>query len=206
MLEIDWTVLLFSGVVLFPPATLFYPSAAKECLVHSRSARFRLEYLFLTWQHWFDFARAFLGTYFLVEYGAIFVAIDSGASYWYQDWLLVAGMLGVAVSFQTIQFRTYFYFTAPIFFIWGLTFALYGWLPVLFATLFSAIVARLVDHVEIKLPLMAGLLAVSGYLLLGGSVELILCVVLVLLPSLLALSSMKHLVCFSLGMPIRRSV
>lgn len=206
MLEVDWTVFLFSGLVLFTPATLFYPSAAKECLVHSHSARFRLEYLFLTWQHWLDFVRAVLGTYFLVEHGATFVGIESGASYWYQDWLLVAGMLGVAVSFQTIQFRTFFYFTAPIFFIWGLTFALYGWLPVTFAIVFSGILARLADHVELKLPLMAGFLAVSGYLLFGGSVELILCVVLILLPSILALCSMQHLVCFSLGMPMRRSV
>jgi hypothetical protein len=205
MLEVNWLVILASGSVLFLPASLLYSSETKDYLAHSRSAHFRLEHLFLTWQHWFDFGRAYLATYFLIEYGCSFVGTESGMSYWYQDWLLIAAMLGVAVSLQTIQFREFFYFIAPIFFIWGMALALCDWLPVSFAIVFSSVVARLADHVELKLPLMAAILVVSGYLLSGLEPQLILGAALVVWPTLLALCSMRHLVCYSVGMPLRRS-
>jgi len=205
MFEINWFIILMSAVALFTPATLLYPASVKDCLVQSHSARFRLEYFFFTWQHWFDFGRAYLATYFLIEYGCSFVVTESGVSYWYQDWLLIAAILGVAVTKQTTQFRGFFYFTAPIFFIWGMALALYDWLPVSFAIVFSAVVARVADHVEVKLPLMAALLVVSGYLLSGLELRLVLSAALVVWPTLLALCSMQHLVCYSFGMPLRRS-
>lgn len=203
MLEIDWIVLIMVAVVLWLPATLLYPAEAKDRLARTFSARFRPEYMAGTWQHWLDLARAFLGTHFLVTEGVNFVPGDSGQGYWNQDLILIGGVLAAAVVLQTVHFRKSFYFTAPIFFIWGLTLGLYGWLPAVFAIVFSTIMARLFDHVELKLPLMAALLGVVGYLVSGLSLKLIMAVGLVVLPMLVAFGCMRHLVCYSRTEPPR---
>lgn len=199
MLHIDWVLLICASVVLLIPATLFYPPAGKDRLVHSHNARFRIEQIMSTWQHWLDLIRAFAGTYVLTELAVSYRAVDD-VSYFHQDKLLIGGILTAAVLLQTVHFRRFFYFTAPVLFLWGMTLAFASPIPALFAILFSAIIARLGDHVELKLPMMAGLLGVAGYLLDGLSPMLILNCALIVLPMLVAYCSMQNLVCYTRGM------
>lgn len=201
MLEIDWFILIAVSVVLFLPAPLLYPASVKDHLVHARVSRFRLEKMVMHWQHWFDLGRAFIATHFLVNQAVGYIPTGMESQYLYQDLWLIAAVLALAIVFQTIHFRKFFYFTAPVFFLWGVTLAFYGWLPALFAIVFSALIARLGNHIELKLPLMAGLLAVTGYLIFGFSPKLVVASALIVLPMILALCSMRHLVCYGREIP-----
>lgn len=201
MLEINWFMLIGSGVLLGLPAPLFYPAIGKDRLVHSRSGRFPLERMLLTWQHWLDFIRAFAGTFILANVAVVFTRPESEVGLPHQDLLVLGGVLFVAVCLQTVQFRKFFYFPAPVFYLWGVTLALsislYDWIPAVFAIGFSAVIARLGDHLELKLPAMAGILGVTGFLILGVNLPLIMNVALVALPPLLAACSMQFLICYT---------
>src|SRR5690606_25492833 len=128
MLEIDWIMLICAALVLMIPATFLYPSAAKDRLVNSHSARFRIEQMIGTWQHWIDLLRAFGGTYVLVNLAVSYEVVE-GVSYLHQDKLIIGGILTAAVLLQTVHFRRFFYFTAPILFLWGMTLALAPLIP-----------------------------------------------------------------------------
>lgn len=194
-METDWILLAASIVILWLPATLLYPASGKDWLAQSHSARFKVERMLATWQHWFDFVRALGGTFFLTIAAESITAGDAGGDH--LGFIFVGGILAIAVAFQTIQYRNGYYFTAPVFFLWGMTFILVEWPLATFAILFSVILARLANHVELKLPLMAGLLGVAGYMMDGLSLNLIMTAGLVVLPVVIAFASMHHLVCYS---------
>lgn len=188
-------ILAASVVVLWIPAPLLYPASAKDWLAHTRSTRFRIEQMLGTWQHWLDLVRAFGGTFFLTAAAADIAFQGPEGNHW--ERFLVGGILALAVTFQTVQFRKNFYFTAPIFYLWGVALVLVDWPIALFAIVFSVILARLADQVELKLPLMAGLLGVAGYLVNGLSLDLVIAVGLTVLPVIIAFGSLQHLVCYS---------
>lgn len=164
------------------------------------STRFRLERMVCTWQHWFDFARGLAGAFYL----KLVFAEAGGSGALGQPYYLavIGGLLLLAVTLQTIQYNEIFYFTAPVFFLWGVTLAVADWIPALFAIVFSAIIARLTDSVELKLPLLGGLLGTVGYLVAGFSGMLLLAVVLAVLPVLIAFVFMHHLVCYSADLAV----
>lgn len=200
-MEIDWIIFAGAVVLLCVPATLLYPAPGKDWLAQSRSARFRIERMLATWQNWFDFVRAFGGTFLLTKAAITVDPASAGGNH--EKLALVGGVLAVAVIFQTLHHRKFFYFTAPIFFLWGLTLVLVNWPIAVFAIIFSVILSRLADHVELNLPLMAGLLGVAGYLVNGLSLTLLLTAVLIVLPVIIAFCSMQHLVCYSRDLAIR---
>lgn len=200
-MEINWIFLVASSLILWIPATWFYPASGKEWLEQSRHARFRLERMLETWQNWLDLARALGGTYFLM---ATVAEIEWGvrdATYWAPA--TIAAVLGVGVVFQTIHFRKDCYFTAPAFYLWGVTLMLVPWPVAVFAILFSASLGRLANQVELKLFLLAALVGVTGFLINGFSFELLVAILLSLLPVIIALGAQKHLVAYSADLALK---
>lgn len=200
-MQIDWPILIGASLLLFFPASWIYPAAAKERLSTYQSGRFRFGRMLGTWQHWFDLIRACAGTYLLVEFAVLidteFVVEPSEK---YLRWGLIGVILTLAVIRQTVQHRQVFYFTAPVFYLWGITIALMDPFPAAFSIIFSSLFARSLDHVELKLPTMAVLLGVSVYLISGFSFLLALNVFLIVLPLFIAVASMGHLVCYVRGL------
>lgn len=196
-MQINWFILAGAAVLLFVPASWIYPASARERLASWHSARFRLEAMLGTWQHWLDLARAFGGTFLLVNAAVLVEPMIAEKSDRYLALLLTWGTLALGVFFQTAHRKGTFYFTAPVFFLWGATLALVDWVPALFAIVFSAALARMLNHVELKLPMMAGLLGVVGYLVSGLSLTLILTAGLIVFPMVIAFACMSHLVCYT---------
>lgn len=192
---IDWFLFLGSLVILWVPASLLYPAGARQRLSDYRSSRFRIERMLVTWQHWIDLVRGFGGAFLLTRVAVVpDPAVDEGLLLH----LAVTGVvLTLAVAAQTLQRSETFYATAPVFYIWGVAFALVDWVPVLFSLVFSAILSRMVNHVEMNFPVMAGLLGVVGFLYGGFSFELALACVLIILPLVLAYATMQSMVCYS---------
>lgn len=195
-MHIDWVFFLGALVLLLMPAGLVYPDVAKQRLPGYRSSRFRLERLALTWQHWLDLVRAFAGAHVLTK---IAVVPDPAAEDSLLLHLAVTGVvLTLAVGAQTVQRGARaFYATAPVFFLWGIIFALVDWVPALFAVAFSAVLARMVNHVEMNFPVLAALLGIAGFLHSGFSFGLALACVLALFPLVLAYATMQPMVCYS---------
>ena len=192
---VEWPLLFAAVGILVAPVTWIYSAAARNRLGTYRDPHFRLERMLATWQHWFDLARAAGGTYLLLN-KALLVEAESESGL-YLKLGVVGGILALALVAQTVHYRRFFYFTAPVFFVWGISVALVDWIPVVFAIVFSALLARLLNHVDVKLPLFAGLLGVAGYLYGGFSFTLLLACVLPLIPLLLAYASMNTIVCYS---------
>lgn len=200
-MQVDWLILAGAALLLFLPSSWIYPAAAKERLSTYHSARFRFGRMLKTWQHWFDIIRAFAGTYLLINHAVVFdpaVATEPNERY------LVMGLIGIVLTLsvvrQTVQHRQVFYFTAPIFFLWGITCALMNPFPAIFSIVFSTLFAGSLNHIELKLPAMAVLLGVSVYLINGLSFNLGLNVFLIILPLFIAVASMSHLVCYVRGL------
>ena len=196
-MRIDWIFLIASSVLLLVPASWLYPATGKERLTSWHSARFRLEAMLGTWQHWLDLARGFGGAFFLTNAAVLMDPAIAGDGDRILYLLIIWGVLGLAVFSQTVNYRQVFYFTAPIFFIWGVTLALVGWMPAVFGIIFSTVLARLLNHLELKLPLMAELVGAAGYEIDGFSMRLALTCGLILAPVVIAFACMNHLVCYT---------
>lgn len=197
MMQIDWMFLGVSLLALLTPAAWIYPRSAKDRLANMTSTRFRVERMFGAWQHWFDLVRSLGGSFLLLHLA--FPVNGAGERFLEHpyDIGVIGGILVLAVLLQTVQRRGMFYFTAPVFFLWGMTIVIVDWVPAVFAIVFSVVLARLIDSVELKLALMAGLLGIAGYLVSGLTLMLVVGCVLVLLPVLVALVAMDHLVVFT---------
>lgn len=193
-MDTEWIILAASLLLLLLPGSLLHPWAARKRLSDLHSSDFRLEQMLSTWQHWLDLPRSFLATFLLVNSAILNPAGMEDA--WLT--LVVVGLiLALAIAAQTVHYLKGFYFTAPIFFIWGITFALVDPIAAGFGIVFSTIFARLINHVDLKLPLMAGLTGAVGYLLNGFGLELALACALIPLPLILAYVFMDTLLCYS---------
>lgn len=192
---IEWPVFLGVIVMLWLPVTWLYPAVGRERLERRNNSHFRLERMMATWQHWFDLVRAGGGTYFLIQIAVTpNPELESGR---FLHLAVIGVVLTLALAIQTIHYKNFIYCTAPVFFAWGICLGLVDLVPAVFAIVFSAIIARMLNHVDLKLPLLAGLLGVVGYLYNGLNFHLILACVLVMVPLILAYSSMSTMICYS---------
>lgn len=194
-MEIDWTLIVFYLGLLFLPASLLYSSETRESWFEKHdTSQFRLEQMCASWQNWLDLARAYwagsalMGSSLLREFGATGAGVE---------WMILGGVFGVALILQTVQYRGAFYFSAPVFFVWGLTLALVAPTPALFAILFITIFARLINHIDLKFPLLVIILGVAGYLIGGVSLELIVACALISIPQIVAYAFVGNLFCCS---------
>lgn len=194
-MEMEWMFLAASTVILWLPATWLYPASGKDWLADTHRARFRLERMLETWQHWFDLIRALGGTFFLTTAVVGITGEVVEGDHW--EPIAIGGILAAGVAFQTVHYRKDFYFTAPIFYLWGITLILVDWPVAVFSILFSAVLGRLADQVELKLLLMGGLVGVAGYLISGFRLNLVIVALLAVLPVIIAVGSQKHLVSYS---------
>jgi hypothetical protein len=192
----DPTTIIFflSLALLFLPGSLLYSAATRERLSEKTSSRFRLLEMSLTWQNWFDLGRAYLAGAALMGSS---VLQGVGATRPGFEWMIAGTIFAVAVVLQTIHYRGSFYFSAPVFFVWGVTLALVDPIPALFAIIFSTIFTRMVDHIDLKFPLLAMVLGVAGYLTEGFSLQLAVACVIVPIPLIVAYASMGNLLCCS---------
>lgn len=194
-MHFDWIIFAGSIALLLIPGSLLFPTAAKERLLGLHSSEFRIEKMLVTWQNWLDLLRALAGTYFLLNSPILIDAVEEHGV------LIKGGIVGpvliAAVVAQTLHRRRFFYLTAPVFFMWGITVVMAGLIPAIFAILFSTILTRLLNHVELKFPMLAVLAGGVGYLLNGFSPNLAMACAVIPIPLILAYVSMDTLLCFS---------
>lgn len=183
-MTIDWILLFASALVLWLPASLLYPVEARERLSEHFGSRYRVPSIFLTWQHWLDAVRGFGGAYFLVNYAVSYTNGGGERGGFYETFAVHAAVLAIAVVLQTVHYRRVVYCVAPIAFLIGVTFALSDWQAALFASVFGLLALKL-GNLEVKFPLMAVLLGISGYFISGKDLHLILNCVLLVFPLVL---------------------
>lgn len=194
-MEIHWPYLCTALVLLFTPSTVFYSGAARERLSLLQDQRFPLENMLVSWQNWLDFTRAAGGAYLLTHLAAL---PGEGIG---QGRLLYFAVIGVALTLvivvQTAHHHKGLYFTAPVFFLWGIMAVLVAPIAVAFAAVFSSVLARMLDHVELKFPIMAVLVVTTGYLMGEIDFYLLLAGVLAALPLVLSYAADGMLVCYN---------
>lgn len=196
MVNFSWPIFIAAVLVLVFPITLFLSAFTKDRLAEPHNQRFRLEKGLLVWQNWLDLLRSFAGFYLLAQLaGEMELQIQDEAIPHLEAIVLTTVALPGIVT-QTVHHRQRFYCLAPVFYLWGLTLVFSHWIPALFALVFGSMTARLFDHVEMKFPVTAGLLALTGYLTGHFNLLLVINCALLMVPLVLSymfLSSMAFL-------------
>lgn len=189
-LIVSWPAFIGALLLLWFLPSFWIRSDVKRSLSQKRTAsEFELLRAFMAWQNWADLLRAFAGCYLLYHY--VF-DVPEGREWEVFGWR--AAILFIALLLQTVRrHHQRFYFLAPIFFVWGITFflsdpilAIYG----IAAGTFAAMVVNL----EWYLPVMAVVLAGVGYLLSGIEISILLNAVLVVFPLIVTFCGRGHMV------------
>ncbi len=190
LLTFDWPAFVAALVLLCFPPSLWIKESVKRELAHQRTAGdFNLLRGLLAWQNWFDLARAYGGCFLLYEYAI--TPLEGG------EWKLLGWRIGIllfALLLQTVRrHRGRTYFLAPVFFVWGLTFFLSDPLLAVYGIAAGTLVG-VITNVEWKLPAMAVVVGLVGYLLGGIKIPLLVNVVVIVFPVIITFCGRGHMV------------
>jgi hypothetical protein len=178
-MTLHWATLAFSVVLLCVPTVL--PAQFRKRLVPGRrSFHPTVLGMLLAWPNWLDAARAFLGTYLLMEKAIrLAPADDAGAM---TALLLKSAILVAGVLIQVLRGGSKFALLSPGFYLCGMTLVLPGMATGTFAVFVGWLFAAAGKNPAYLLPAMCVAAAAGGYLLSGINLYLLLCVGLILLP------------------------
>ena len=193
-MEINWIYLVSAILLLWIPAPFFFPAEAKERFVANvYGFDYSLSSYLSAWQNWLDGLRGFAGGYCLVHLAVFPDPAVEHANYIVMGTL--AAVFAIAVIAQTVHRSDgVVFFHAPIFFLWGVTLILSGWVLGIYVIIAGLCTSFMSDSVEVKLWITILVLTVFGFLLKGISLMVALNVGLFIIPFALAYSSNNHLV------------
>jgi hypothetical protein len=136
------------------------------------SLRWREE--FFKVRNWVDLLRAAIGCTGLV-YVCVELSGPSVRELGFSILVIKAVALAIAVALQTVRIESgRMTLVAPVFFIFGLSFPLIGWMPALFAIIMVWVINRTLPTVGVFLFAFACLQAGFGYILRHSSLNLVL--------------------------------
>lgn len=187
-MTIHWLYLFIVLVLLWPPLPV--RGAVWRFLKSRRNPSVHTAILFKRWQNWVDLVRGAVGAYILSEFALDIDPEIKGAGT--KALMLQGCLLGLALVFQIVRYKTEFVLAAPVFFLSGITLVYGGLAAGGFSVFVGWIFAIGGNRPIYQLPAMGVALGGSGYLL-GLSLPLIMNCGLVFLPLFIAFMAHKPL-------------
>lgn len=181
-MKFDWLYFTAALVLLLPPITL--RGATKTFSLSRRHYPVSIPAMLTVWQNWVDLLRAGIGTYLLAHRS---ILTESGAAKSdARALMLIAGVAGLGLVFQTVRFSRGIQLVAPVFYLSGTTIVFSDFATGGFAVFAGWMFAMGAGKIVYQIPITVVALGIAGYLIVGPNLALILGCLLAGLPLFVA--------------------